>query len=95
MMLNNNDMNYKRFVVTELKVCYSKTVKKFPEELGVFPFYLLWLSSRQSIYFHAYKIIIKYFESNRNQKQLRSTNTMSISLTEFRKETDGMYFQYY
>lgn len=45
-MLNNNDMNYKRFVLTELKVCYSKTVEKFPEQFGVFPFYPLWLSSR-------------------------------------------------
>jgi len=48
-MLNNNDMNYKRFIVTELKVCYSKAVEKFPEEFGVFPFYALWLSSRQSL----------------------------------------------
>lgn len=48
-MLNNNDMNYKRFVVTELKVSYSKAVKKFPEEFGVFPFYPLWMSSRQSL----------------------------------------------
>lgn len=48
-MLNNDDMNYKRFVVTELKVCYSKTDKNFPEKFSVFPFYVLWLSSRQSL----------------------------------------------
>lgn len=47
----------------------------------------------EGICFHMYKIIINCFESNRNQRQLNSTNITSIYLTEFRKEADGMYFQ--
>lgn len=67
-ILNSNNMNYKRFAVTELKVS-SKTVKKFTKEFGIFLFYPSWFKTvLESICHPMYEIIIKYFDSNRNQR---------------------------